>query len=393
MRANESVENYDSRIREYANYSFRQSRNICKTIGERQAGSENEDKLQQHIAGEMKTCADRVSVEEFKFAPDHIVLQNKVGALSFILAAAILLFSLLTGFIPAVAGISSIIISIIGIILSFSGKCYAQKKLTSKNVYGVKKSSGKAEKRIILVGNADCMRSRKMAGASLKTLSVLSGIVFLVTGVILFLRGNNITDIISEGYVKYLSIPLCVFVIFDILVLFRKYDSVSAGANKNLSGSFTCIALLKYLKDMNITLERTEVAVLITGAHEASLSGAKAFVKEKASDLKDIPTCVLCLDCLREESDLSIKPQKGGEDLAKTVSLCSKVSGYEISLKDMKYKTDAEAFSKAGIPSCTITAVPEGVDKLEDTYEDMKIRTIETSLKAVMETVFTMDEN
>ena len=60
MKANQSVENYDSRIREYANYSFRQSRNICKTIGKREAGSENEIKLQHHVENELKTCADEV---------------------------------------------------------------------------------------------------------------------------------------------------------------------------------------------------------------------------------------------------------------------------------------------------------------------------------------------
>ena len=388
MRACESVQNYDSRIREYVNYSYRQSRNVCKNIGKREAGSENEKQLQQHIKAELETCADEVISESFRFSNNRKVLQNKVCAAFILLAFALIMAALLTGIYAM--SYASVAVAVIGIILGFSGKLYSPKKLTTENVYGVKQSTGVAKNRIILVGNADCERFTKLISPFLKAMSIFSAVIIIAVSAIVIVQNMGIVSILPEKYYSYASIVICVFSIFNIIGLFGGYCGVSDGANKNLTGSFTSLAVLKFLKDMDISFENTEIGVLVTGAHEADMSGAKAFTEKHSDKLKNIPTKVLCLDCLREENDLRIVPAKTGSAFAKKIMLCSKQAGSEIDIKGEIKNSDAEAFAKTGVEACTITASPSS-EKAEDTYEDMKIKTIETTLKCVMETVFELD--
>lgn len=386
MKANQSVENYDSRIREYANYSFRQSRNICKTIGKREAGSENEMKLQQHVENELKTCADEVKVDEFNFCKDYKILQNKVGAIFFICASAFLLATLLVGI--EFLSLISIAFALVGIVLSLCGKVYASKKLSSKNVYATKKPTGETKSRLILVSNADCIRTTKLDGAFLKAMSIISGVLSIAISVLIFAQKQFAVSIVDIGLYRFLSIPVVVFTIFNIIILFSSYTGVLDGANKNLSGIFTSIAVLKYLKDMSITMQTTEIMVLVTGAHEADLSGAKNFVKEHLQELKNVETKVVCLDCLREEKNLRLEAKSINSKIAEKIKNCAKENGAEIEIQQNTFMSDATVFENNGFDACTLTASEKDVMTQEDTYEDMKIKTIETALRVVMEEVF-----
>ena len=53
MKAEESVKNYPSSLRMYCNYTTREIRKICKTIGPRGSGSESERKAQEHFKAEL----------------------------------------------------------------------------------------------------------------------------------------------------------------------------------------------------------------------------------------------------------------------------------------------------------------------------------------------------
>ena len=47
MKAQESVENYPSKLRESTNFAYRTIIKICREIGPRAPGSENEKKAQE----------------------------------------------------------------------------------------------------------------------------------------------------------------------------------------------------------------------------------------------------------------------------------------------------------------------------------------------------------
>ena len=53
-------------------------------------------------------------------------------------------------------------------------------------------------------------------------------------------------------------------------------NRVVDGANDNLTGCYMGIAILKELHDAGITLENTEVGVILAGSEESGLRGAKA---------------------------------------------------------------------------------------------------------------------
>ena len=72
MKARDSVKNYDSKIREYVNYSYRQSKNACKNYTSRPAGSENEKELQKHLVSELERKEfdyESYDIIDYKYEP------------------------------------------------------------------------------------------------------------------------------------------------------------------------------------------------------------------------------------------------------------------------------------------------------------------------------------
>lgn len=91
MKANESVKNYTSERRMYANYVARNIKNICKTVGPRCAGTEKELEAQKLMAEELKTTCDDVNIESFSLHPRAFMgwIQLTVFCVT---AAAVMLF-------------------------------------------------------------------------------------------------------------------------------------------------------------------------------------------------------------------------------------------------------------------------------------------------------------
>ena len=72
------------------------------------------------------------------------------------------------------------------------------------------------------------------------------------------------------------------------------------GANDNLSGCYMGIAVLKALHDQGITLENTEVGVILSGSEEAGLRGAKAWCEAHKGEFDDVPTIILSYDTIHD---------------------------------------------------------------------------------------------
>ena len=69
MKASESVKNYQSERRMYTNYAARAIKKVCKEIGPRFAGSEEEKKGIEFMQEELKTCCDDVKTDSFTVHP------------------------------------------------------------------------------------------------------------------------------------------------------------------------------------------------------------------------------------------------------------------------------------------------------------------------------------
>ena len=53
----------------YANYTARSIKKVCKEIGPRFAGSEEEKKSIEYMAEDLKTCCDEVKTESYTVHP------------------------------------------------------------------------------------------------------------------------------------------------------------------------------------------------------------------------------------------------------------------------------------------------------------------------------------
>ena len=68
MKASESINNFKSGLRMYANFSARSIKKICQEIGPREAGSQAELDAQNYMAKLVGDAADEVKQESFKVA-------------------------------------------------------------------------------------------------------------------------------------------------------------------------------------------------------------------------------------------------------------------------------------------------------------------------------------
>lgn len=394
MKAKDSVKNYDSKIREYVNYSYRQSKNACKNYGPRPAGSDSEKELQKHLSSELETCASEVKTESFTFSKTTSFSENIFTLVFLVLAVMLVILECFAVFpndtIPAIGVAALVILGVANIFTGFTSKIFA-KKIQSANIFAVRKADKEATKRLILLANSDSAPKRNL---NTFPLAIISMVGFLLTIIVMFL--HSALDVFSEiPGIKFASLALLVFIPFAIIPLFADGKDFSDGASKNLSGAFSSIAVLKYLKDNGIEMPSLEICVLIASAHEYDSAGAKAFAKAHSSDFSNLPTICICLDSIAfEEKDLGILKTKNAEKAAEFIKDGSSDVEAEIGASSLqgKYISDAAVISSMGIDSCTLTSLSSDYSKKPDSFEDMKVKTIETALKTVVSGAFLYEE-
>lgn len=394
MKARDSVKNYDSKIREYVNYSYRQSKNACKNYGPRPAGSDSEKELQKHLVSELETCADSVKTEAFSFAKTTSLSENIFTLVFFVLAAALVILECFGIFpdetIPAIGSALFVILGAANLFTGFTSKIFA-KKTESENIFAVRKADKEAAKRLILLANSDSSPKHKFTTLPFM---IVTTVGFVLTIIIMFLSAAF--DLFSNvPNLKFASLALILFIPFALIPIFADSKDYSEGASKNLSGSFASIAVLKYLKDNGIEMPSLEICVLITSAHEYDSAGAKAFANAHANEFSSLPTTCICLDSISgEEANLGIIKSKNDENAVEFIKNGAEDSGYEIgnSALQGKYSSDASFLSPIGIDACALTSLPADYNKMPDTFEDMKVKTIETALKTIVSGAFLYEE-
>ena len=137
----------------YTNYTTREIKKVCKTIGPRGSGSKEERAAQEHFVEEMKTGADEVKLEEFKVSPVAFMAWVVIDGAVLLLAV---LFSFLN--LPIV----SLCLTLVAFLCLFTEFLMYWKfldplfpKKTSANVIGTRKPTGEVKQRIIFSGHVD----------------------------------------------------------------------------------------------------------------------------------------------------------------------------------------------------------------------------------------------
>ena len=419
MKASESVKNYPSERRMYANYTLRSIKKVCKEIGGRFAGSEEEKKAIDYMAEDLRTCCDEVGMDEYTVSPmaflGWIPLSVVLMTVSSLLFFAVAFFNLAYQLLFVSVALVAICLFFIVTEFLFYKETLDPfvKKKTSYNAYGYRKASGETKRRIIFCGHADSSMEWRFTyyGGPKLVIPVIGGslvgiLVTLVCDIVVIVKSLIDPEFIASGAVDIISYVLLAFVVVFLCASFF-YDKkrIVEGANDNLTGCFASIAMLKYLKDHDIRFENTEVWALCAGSEEIGLRGSKAFCEKHGKELSDVETVFIALDTIRDFDFMAIYNKdmtftvNNDAEVCKLLKEGGKIAGYDLPYKPVSLgATDAAAVtkSKCGIKAAAFAAMDPAPARYYhtrlDTHENLDLKTIEAGVDICLETMFLYDE-
>lgn len=408
MKAQDSVKNYPSALREMTNFSVRGIKKICKDIGPRPAGSEQEHEAQKLMAAELDGACDKVEIEPFDVHPGAFLGWILTDGIMMI-AAIVLFFFGMSAIALALCALS-LIFAIVEFLLYKKLLDPFFPKKTSHNVVAVRKPEGEVRRRIIFSGHADSANEWRFTyyGGS-KLLMPIIGLSFvgillgLVLGIWAVAAGHAFSAADSGAlnvmrYVFLVWIPI----LFTALFFENKKRPVM-GANDDLTGCFISMAVVKYMQQHDIRFENTEVWVVLTGSEEAGLRGAKAFCKAHKNELSDVETVFVGLDTIRDYDFAAVYSRdltgtvKNDAGACALVKEAAKQTGLDLPYKSVFFgATDAAAVTQAGMKAVSVAAMDPAPAKYYhtrlDTADNLDIKTVEAVLGVALETAFLFDE-
>ena len=383
---------------------------ICDKIGPRAPGSPEELKAQKSMADDLEKWSDNVEIEGFT-----VHRQAFMGFIPFTVAMAITATVLF--FFKPIIGFCLTVLGFIPLILEFL--MYKQfidplfKGHPSHNVIATRKPTGETKKRIIFIGHADSqyewILNYKLGGTGMKLFlipAVVGLIICCISSLVkfIFVDLKGVSSQGSDVFFLVLGIVLCIFIIPYVgFLFFQSYTKSVPGANDNLSGCLTSMAVLKLMEENSVRFENTEVCVMLTGSEEAGLRGAKAYAKAHQKELKEIETVVVACDTMRDleymavyDRDLSgtLKHDKQVKELVKNAALNC---GFDIPYSSIYLGAcDAAAFTQAGIKATGFAAMDPTPPRYYHTRLDTPDLLIPDALKVgaeiLLETACLYDE-
>lgn len=404
MKASESIERYPQKIREYANYAFKNVKIACRNYGARPAGSESEKNAQSYMLSELEKYCDTAKAESFNCSDKAYALSVAFGAALLIISAALFSLGLAVASL-AVAFIAAVVLVFETALKKPVTDIFFPKK-TSGNVIGVRNAEEKAERRIILSGHTDSSYEytyNYRGGKGIKALIMFAlgfdtGLFFAANiaymvfyGVI----GQNVWGADINIAFKIIAVATYVTLPFLIMALFFvSTKNPVTGANTDLTGVFISMAVSKFLSDNDIRFKNTEVVVLCSGAKEAGLYGAKAFVKEHKEFFEnDCETVFVGFDSIKELEYLSIGVND--ENVGSLIAEAAKENGLEAKNDKIGSFTDAAVMNKAGMKAAVVTAINENANYYHtrlDKDDNISLGAVEAGVKTALEAVFLFDE-
>lgn len=408
MKAQDSVKNYPSALREMTNFSVRGIKKICKDVGPRPAGSEQEHEAQKLMAAELDGACDKVEIEPFDVHPGAFLGWILTDGIMMI-AAIVLFFFGMSAIALALCALS-LIFAIVEFLLYKKLLDPFFPKKTSHNVVAVRKPKGEVRRRIIFSGHADSANEWRFTyyGVS-KLLVPIIGLSFvgILLGLVLGIWAVAAGHAFSAADSGALNVMRYVFlawipILFTALFFENKKRPVM-GANDDLTGCFISMAVVKYMQQHDIRFENTEVWVVLTGSEEAGLRGAKAFCKAHKNELSDVETVFVGLDTIRDYDFAAVYSRdltgtvKNDAGACALVKEAAKQTGLDLPYKSVFFgATDAAAVTQAGMKAVSVAAMDPAPAKYYhtrlDTADNLDIKTVEAVLGVALETAFLFDE-
>ena len=411
MKLNELDLNPVAKVRESTNFTVREIKKVCKNIGARAPGSENEAKAQEYVKENCAKFADTVEQESFTVSPRAFMSWPWLCAT--IETISILVF-IGAGFVPALAAfwmqIGSLAISLFALfIIVWEFLLYRQlldpffNKAPSSNVIFTKKPSGEVQRRLILSGHIDSAfewRFTNWGGSKLLRAAIISAIGAL--GVCLILDVLTLILRPSDGVMFGFRVAegVCILAL-SVGFVFDDPKRAVDGASDDLTGVFASLSVLQFLQFNNIQFEHTEVMVVSMGSEECGLRGAKYFAKHHSFD--DVETVYIETDTLHDleymgvySKDLSGTLRHDPQAIA-LMHQAGKLSGMDLPSMSLSLgATDAAAMTQHGVKSVAFIAVDPAPARYyhtrRDTAENLDVKAIEKGVEVLLNAAFLFDE-
>lgn len=407
MKPQDCGPQYQSKLRECANFAAWTIKKVCKDIGPRPSGSEAELKAEEFMAKQTGKAGDEVITESFQIANRAFFGWTKIDAVLLFIGVIFLLLGMpLISLILAVAAT----VCLGGEFLfykEFLDRFY--KKQTSHNTYVVRKPTGDVKRRIIFAGHADSSfewRYTHLVGPGMMYFVFIYAAIGLgwtmVFSIVSIIQGNLIVPAL-DNISWYAWAGLAFLPAFVLLFFFIDYNTCVDGANDNLTGCMAGAAVLKFMDDNDVRFENTEVIAFFSGSEEAGLRGVKDYARKHAAECKEIETVFVALDTFKDYEDMFIYNRdmsgltKHDDRACKLLKKAALNAGI-----DMKYSvifagaSDAAAMTQAGIPSVSLAAMNPGPPRYyhtrRDTADIIDLKTIEKGIEIALEAAYIFDE-
>lgn len=400
MKASETFERYDGKVRECCNYAVRSSKSFMENAdtNKRQAGGKAELVLRDQLTKDLKEFCDEVDEVSF-YAKQKAYITSNLLTFIFLVATAVfaILFSLVNPYF-ILAALVTALLSLLAALGVFGG---TSKSVEDLNVFARRKASGEPAARIIFEANLDAPFKRNISrgtAALLKFLTLLGVALYIAFCVVMLLVDNGTLNFGFQDELEYLAYGLPIFVIFP-LILSRTVSTGFSfpGVADNLLGAYAACGAMRYMSEQDLRLESTELCVLLTSSKEAKNAGAKAFVRDFKADLDALDTTILCFDSIYDPDSLNVISK--GRKVSKLVDEAAANAGVLLTDHNPKYhKGDLKVYDKAGLAAAQISSLPDEVSPFYrnenddvDLLNPNAVHAVEGAIKVALEAAYALD--
>lgn len=400
MKASETFERYDGKVRECCNYAVRSSKSFVDN-GEptkRQPGGKGELMLRDQLTKDLQTFCDEVDEVNFFAKQKAYITSNLLTFLFMAGSAALGILAILLNLNFILGAIVCSLLALLAVLGLFGG---TSKSVEDVNVFARRKAVGEPTARVILEANLDAPSKRNISrgtAAFLKFLSLLGVLLLLAWDVVMVLINQGVLNFSEQNYIPYLAYPLAIFIFFP-LILSRTVSATTSfpGVADNLLGAYAACGAMRYMAEQDLRLENTELCVLLTSAKEAKNAGAKAFVRDYKDQLKTMDTTVLCFDSIYDPDSLNIVTK--GRAATRLMETAAANANVLVTDHEPKYhKGDLKVFAKEGLTAAQISSLPDEIPEFYRSWEDNgdlltpnAVHAVEGAIKLALEAAYAVD--
>lgn len=400
MKAYETFERYDGKVRECCNYAVRSSKSFVDNAEpeKRQPGGKGELILRDQLTKDLREFCDEVDEVNFYAKQKAYITSNLLTFFFMLVAAAAGILAILINKYFLLGAVVFSLLSLLAVFGLFGG---TSKSVEDVNVFARRSPKGETTGRVILEANLDAPYKRNISrgtAALLKFFAILGVLLLLAWDVVMLLTDYGTLNFKYQQYLGYAAYGLPIFIVFP-LILSRTVSTSSSfpGVADNLLGAYAACGAMRYMSEQNLRLENTELCVLLTSSKEAKNAGAKAFVKDFKEDLEAVDTTVLCFDSIYDPDSLNVVSK--GRKAGKLLDAAAANANVLVTDHEPKYhKGDLKVYAKAGLAAAQISSLPDEVPAFYRSEKDnadlltqSAVHAVEGAIKIALEAAYAKD--